>query len=296
MKCVECNHSFGRFKHKKGKCDDCEAEVCSGCLKSTPKTVLREKKTKLCFACNVMALVPVMEDNRLEKISLSQLKMYLTEMNVQTNSSMTRDDIIELVKRARLTGEQPIRRRSSRRQPQQESASANADRTAPERRPSERIPLELFLAEQFIRMLLSGNEEETQSEEERQRDRELQKKRHEEILRKQENARILEHAKDPSEFSGLRVAQLKDILQQNFVDHSQCLEKHELLEKVVQLWEDRQKEVQQEDHRCKICMDNEINCVFLECGHLSTCVDCGQQLKECPMCRAPITRVVHVFK
>lgn len=120
--------------------------------------------------------------------------MYLTEMNVQTNSSMTRNDIIEcvifclhhpkrlietgncrLVKRARLTGEQPIRRRSSRRQPQQESASANviililrmrsyfdfvpffqADRTAPERRPSERIPLELFLAEQFIRVLLSA--------------------------------------------------------------------------------------------------------------------------------------------
>ena len=28
---------------------------------------------------------------------------------------------------------------------------------------------------------------------------------------------------------------------------------------------------------CKICMENVINCVLLECGHLVTCLDCGKR-------------------
>eukprot|EP01113_Clastostelium_recurvatum_P017267 TRINITY_DN2020_c0_g1_i3.p1 TRINITY_DN2020_c0_g1~~TRINITY_DN2020_c0_g1_i3.p1 ORF type:complete len:552 (+),score=125.26 TRINITY_DN2020_c0_g1_i3:279-1934(+) len=46
---------------------------------------------------------------------------------------------------------------------------------------------------------------------------------------------------------------------------------------------------------CHICMDNRINTVFLECGHLSCCSVCAKPLTLCPICRAPITRVVPVF-
>ena len=47
---------------------------------------------------------------------------------------------------------------------------------------------------------------------------------------------------------------------------------------------------------CKICMDEPVDCVLLECGHMLTCVKCGRQLNECPICRQYVTRVVHAFK
>ena len=47
---------------------------------------------------------------------------------------------------------------------------------------------------------------------------------------------------------------------------------------------------------CKICMDEPVDCVLLECGHMLTCVKCGRQLNECPVCRQYVTRVVHAFK
>lgn len=47
---------------------------------------------------------------------------------------------------------------------------------------------------------------------------------------------------------------------------------------------------------CKICMDNVINCVLLDCGHLVTCTKCGKRLAECPICRALVIRVVHIFR
>ena len=50
------------------------------------------------------------------------------------------------------------------------------------------------------------------------------------------------------------------------------------------------------DFLCKVCMDAPVDCVLLECGHMMTCVKCGRQLAECPMCRQYVTRVVHAFK
>ena len=29
---------------------------------------------------------------------------------------------------------------------------------------------------------------------------------------------------------------------------------------------------------CKICMDNPVDCVMLECGHMCTCTTCGKQM------------------
>ncbi|XP_075226321.1 death-associated inhibitor of apoptosis 2-like [Lycorma delicatula] len=39
---------------------------------------------------------------------------------------------------------------------------------------------------------------------------------------------------------------------------------------------------------CKICMDREIEIVFLPCGHLVTCVQCAHSLSDCPLCRKEI--------
>jgi CBL proto-oncogene N-terminus, EF hand-like domain/Zinc finger, C3HC4 type (RING finger)/SH2 domain len=46
---------------------------------------------------------------------------------------------------------------------------------------------------------------------------------------------------------------------------------------------------------CCVCLDEVVQTVFLECGHLACCRQCAQPLKICPICRAPITRVVPIF-
>ena len=47
---------------------------------------------------------------------------------------------------------------------------------------------------------------------------------------------------------------------------------------------------------CKICMDATIDCVLLNCGHLVVCTKCGKRLSECPICRALVVRVNHIFR
>lgn len=50
------------------------------------------------------------------------------------------------------------------------------------------------------------------------------------------------------------------------------------------------------DFLCKVCMDAPVDCVLLDCGHMLTCVRCGRQLAECPICRQYVVRVVHAFR
>eukprot|EP00003_Mantamonas_plastica_P016213 TRINITY_DN270_c2_g1_i2.p1 TRINITY_DN270_c2_g1~~TRINITY_DN270_c2_g1_i2.p1 ORF type:complete len:414 (-),score=140.73 TRINITY_DN270_c2_g1_i2:75-1316(-) len=52
-----------------------------------------------------------------------------------------------------------------------------------------------------------------------------------------------------------------------------------------------------EMHLCKVCMDNVIDTVLLECGHQVVCHHCtdDHSLNTCPICRVSITRVVRVY-
>jgi len=49
------------------------------------------------------------------------------------------------------------------------------------------------------------------------------------------------------------------------------------------------------DKECKICFENKIDCVLLTCGHMCACSGCAEQLKNCPICREPISQVQRVF-
>ncbi|CAO1316390.1 unnamed protein product [Diamesa hyperborea] len=98
----------------------------------------------------------------------------------------------------------------------------------------------------------------------------------------------------------LTVKQLKEILMLNRVDFKGCCEKNELKERVTRLWEHHLSALPSDkltsDDLCKICMDAPIECVFLECGHMATCTNCGKVLNECPICRQYIIRCVRFFK
>ena len=47
--------------------------------------------------------------------------------------------------------------------------------------------------------------------------------------------------------------------------------------------------------QCKICWDDEVDVVFLPCGHFVCCNNCSFALSECPVCRDKIRGVVRAF-
>nr|XP_022288628.1 death-associated inhibitor of apoptosis 2-like [Crassostrea virginica] len=52
----------------------------------------------------------------------------------------------------------------------------------------------------------------------------------------------------------------------------------------------------QEEKLCKICMDAEMDILFLPCGHLCTCRTCAIKLRECPVCKERIQNQQRVYK
>lgn len=110
----------------------------------------------------------------------------------------------------------------------------------------------------------------------------------------------LEDFEDLKDLENLTVKQLKEVLMLHRVDYKGCCEKQELLDRVERLWKTMRTAPAVEklatDELCKICMDAPIECVFLECGHMATCTNCGKVLPECPICRQYIVRVVRFFR
>ncbi|CAF2730480.1 unnamed protein product [Rotaria sp. Silwood2] len=47
---------------------------------------------------------------------------------------------------------------------------------------------------------------------------------------------------------------------------------------------------------CKVCLDAEANCAFIECGHIVSCLNCAKLLTRCPVCRETIKRTLRVYK
>ncbi|KAJ2608637.1 hypothetical protein H4S08_004376 [Coemansia sp. RSA 1365] len=124
--------------------------------------------------------------------------------------------------------------------------------------------------------------------------------------------------RDETDLNTLSVKALKMMLAKHHVDYTNIVEKQELVQRVKRLVENTRLEMKgesksaddgwgkrdadiSEDNMCKICWDSMTNCVFLNCGHMCTCLECGDKIlassrRECPICREYITRVVHVFK
>ncbi|XP_056393919.1 E3 ubiquitin-protein ligase XIAP isoform X1 [Hyla sarda] len=51
----------------------------------------------------------------------------------------------------------------------------------------------------------------------------------------------------------------------------------------------------EEEKICKVCMDKSVCIVFIPCGHLVTCADCGEALDKCPICCTIIERRQKIF-
>jgi len=51
----------------------------------------------------------------------------------------------------------------------------------------------------------------------------------------------------------------------------------------------------EDPNSCVVCMDAERRVVFIPCGHLVCCRDCGILQKKCPICRADLQESITVF-
>lgn len=61
-------------------------------------------------------------------------------------------------------------------------------------------------------------------------------------------------------------------------------------------FESSSSEATSSEDACKICLDSEANCAFIECGHIVSCINCAKSLTLCPVCRAVIKRTLRVYK
>ena len=96
---------------------------------------------------------------------------------------------------------------------------------------------------------------------------------------------------------------LRQLLLEERVSTAHILEKRDLISKVEILIKNIRGEIANQNNDemlCRICVDNVINCVLLECGHYTLCLECAETIKkstkECPICRQTITRIVHTFR
>lgn len=87
--------------------------------------------------------------------------------------------------------------------------------------------------------------------------------------------------------SSLSVRTLKSILKANFVQQSHVIEKAELVRLVQRLLDQQKQEMSSssssDDSLCRVCCDAQQNCVFLDCGHMVTCMDCAKKVSKLGM-------------
>jgi len=95
---------------------------------------------------------------------------------------------------------------------------------------------------------------------------------------------------------GLNMQQVHKLLDSNpeINEMFEVLEQLSVTENTVQLNVENKTDI--DENICKVCFENPINCVLLKCGHMVVCVDCGTNIKNCPICRRTISEIVKIYK
>lgn len=47
---------------------------------------------------------------------------------------------------------------------------------------------------------------------------------------------------------------------------------------------------------CQICYEEDMDCLFYDCGHVCACLRCAKQLESCPVCRKAVKSVVKMYR
>ncbi|XP_064459788.1 E3 ubiquitin-protein ligase RNF34-like [Ornithodoros turicata] len=255
--CDSCQTKFNLLRRKR-TCTECRLPFCSGCL-------AREAAPLRCRRCTVGRAVPL-QRQALQGLRVRDLRWMLHVRGITPHGVREKAELVDLIL-------------------QHTQGAINGDRLRTP--PSEVQDLGNGMPSSRLSNLSSSCPS----------------------LDRAENGKpddiYLEELPDETAVEKLSVLQMKLILVRNFVDFRGCCEKRDLQDKVRWLWQQRckaRKMLQEQDlemgneQLCKICMEGDVDCVILECGHMCTCTTCGKQLSECPICRQYVVRVVHVFR
>lgn len=71
------------------------------------------------------------------------------------------------------------------------------------------------------------------------------------------------------------------------------------LEKEKQRLEKERSELtreKEEENSCKICFSNQIDSVFVPCGHSASCFICSSNLQKCPICRKEFRSITKLYR
>ena len=59
---------------------------------------------------------------------------------------------------------------------------------------------------------------------------------------------------------------------------------------------DRKKQELINQRTCKVCLDRFYDCIFIPCNHLCCCLQCASALKQCPLCRQKLDKIIKVYR
>ncbi|XP_032242336.2 E3 ubiquitin-protein ligase RNF34 [Nematostella vectensis] len=268
MVCYLCSVNFTLFK-RKSTCRGCKKTLCSNCF--TQGLNARDQSPR-CITCRALA-APSTHKDFLQYLKIKDLQDFLRLKNIPMSQCKEKRDLIELILQYSQPRRYPDFPRGTPHPPPPVTHDQRQGGTHPNSNSGQTAN----------RVNRAGENNACET--------------------KEATRRTIDDITDIEQVDNLSVKELKHILTANFVDFKGCVEKEELLSKVRLLWKSRNCEKQKVenvseslDESCKVCMDNLIDCVLLECGHMVACINCSKQLAECPICRQNISRIVRVFK
>ncbi|KFM79609.1 E3 ubiquitin-protein ligase RNF34, partial [Stegodyphus mimosarum] len=285
MACEGCSIKFTILKRKR-KCEDCGYIFCSDCV--TPKSKLYQ-----CYRCKILTCVPLNFDD-VASLKLKDLQWFLEtkDINVPCGDRREKSVLVEVIMAY-----------------SRHAQSSSSNNLYPSLHPTESLYPSLHPTEGHMGGLF-GNEANSSTSREFHMTANNQSPSAEKISNGGEKSNKccknkhqiidLECVDSVEKIFELSTMELKLLLTRNFISFRGCCEKSELQEKVCWLWKLKEaaksKDIVADENLCKICMESTIDSLFLDCGHMVTCTQCGKLLHDCPICRQIIVRVVRAFK
>ncbi|XP_015440118.1 PREDICTED: E3 ubiquitin-protein ligase RNF34 [Dufourea novaeangliae] len=279
MSCETCNTKFSFFARKK-QCTECLRYFCTKCV------IKQLNKIRSCDSCSILSLRPLVR-SQIVQMRSKHLRHYLLAKKVSIEDCIEKEDLIELL----MIFANGASKYTSRETPDNVKIHSTNNPTSNQSADLKNVNT----SESNVRKCETSNTKIDHDEMTK-----IPSTSFDTSNRQWSDQIKLFNINALSELEYLSVKQLKNLLSTNRVDYKGCTEKRELLDRASRLWQEhRQSKANAEtldENLCKICCDGPIECVFLECGHMTCCINCGKQMSECPICKQYVVRVIRFFK
>ncbi|CAK8685138.1 unnamed protein product [Clavelina lepadiformis] len=288
MPCTYCDVQFSVLKWKT-RCNYCSRKYCSDCIV--------EGKCKSCYQVSSTNF----QRSQLSRLKVKDLRLYLENRNCSTATLKEKSEFITTIQQLQGIHEPEYANMhlyNTHYSTHHQQTVTNQMQGAPYHNiPTEDCMMQGFdpptyehTQESFpsAHDFVAAEQSTTSTSERLSKDKQTNSKPH----TKKDGLLELSDLTSVDEIGNLSVQQLKHLLKTNLVDFKGVLEKNELVQRVVMLYNDHQSDIEmlseekmtteatfsgpKDENLCKICWEKAMNCVYLECGHMVTCIDCKQ--------------------